>query len=322
MGQEKAIFADQVNVHDLPAIASYWSNKYLLPKLQKFGVSHPDDFLAKYLCEASSRTGSGRPRFASLGAGNCDTELRVAQQLVDAGLEDFQIDCLDINTAMLKRGKENARQAGLENKVLPVECDFNTWRPDQEYDGVMANQSLHHVLELETLFDAVQGGLKPNGLFVASDMIGRNGHQRWPEALALVREFWTELPDTYRHHLQLRRAEPEYLDWDCAQEGFEGIRAQDILPLLVERFGFEVFIGFGNLVDPFIDRGFGHHFDPERDWDRDFIDRVHARDEAELERGSIKPTHMLAVMSVDRQTTCRYLGRLSPAFSVRPADPV
>ena len=42
---------------------------------------------------------------------------------------------------------------------------------------------------------------------------------------------------------------------------FEGIRAQDILPLLVERFTFDEFIGFGNVIDPFVDRSFGPNFD-------------------------------------------------------------
>ena len=184
----------------------------------------------------------------------------------------------------------------------------------------MANQSLHHVLELEALFDAVAAALHPRGLFVVSDMIGRNGHQRWPEALAIVREFWRELPESYRYNLQLRRQEDEVLDWDCSVEGFEGVRAQDILPLLLERFGFETFLAFANLIDPFIDRGFGHHFDATSERDRDFIDRVHLRDEAELMAGTIKPTHMLATLSLDRGAACRHRANLSPAFCVRRAE--
>jgi len=34
----------------------------------------------------------------------------------------------------------------------------------------------------------------------------------------------------------------------------------------------------------------------DRLWDREFIDRVHERDEAELAAGRIKPAHMFAVM--------------------------
>lgn len=119
---------------------------------------------------------------------------------------------------------------------------------------------------------------------------------RWPEAAAIVQEFWQELPSNYRRNVQLRRRERRFLDWDCSVASFEGVRAQDILPLLIERFDFEMFFGFGNLIDPFIDRSFGPNFDADAAWDREFIDRVHTRDEAEIRAGRITPTHMLAVL--------------------------
>ena len=317
IAQENATFADQVDVHALPEIFHYWSNRYLLPMEQVFGFQHPEDFLAKHLLDSSRRTGAARPHFVSLGSGNCDAEVRIAQDLRRRGLHDFVLECIDINPAMLERGLQLAREAGLENVVVPVAGDFNRWTPTRRYDGIMANQSLHHVLGLEDLFDAIRGALAPGALFVVSDMIGRNGHQRWPEALDIVRESWKELPDAYRYNRQLQRPEPEFLDWDCSVEGFEGIRSQDILPLLVERFGFEFFLAFGNVIDPFIDRGFGHNFDPLRDWDRDFIDRVHARDEAELMAGRIKPTHMMAVMTADTNAVCTCRAHLTPRFCIR-----
>jgi hypothetical protein len=152
------------------------------------------------------------------------------------------------------------------------------------------------VVALEHLFDVVGASLQPHGRFIVSDMIGRNGHQRWPEALAIVRELWRDLPPSYRYNRQLQRYEPEFLDWDCSTSGFEGIRAQDILPLLLDRFGFDMFLGFANVIDPFIDRGFGPNFSADSQSDREFIDRVHERDQAEIDAGSIKPTHMFAVM--------------------------
>lgn len=316
--QENQRFANDRDVHALPAIYHYWSNKYLLPMELEFGARHPEDFLATYLHAAVSRTGSARPRFVSLGAGNCDAEVRIAQALVERGLADFTLECLDINPAMIDRGRALAAEAGVGHLVVPVCEDLNQWRPARVYDGVMANQSLHHMVALESLFDAVHGALlDARAAFVISDMIGRNGHQRWPEALAIVREYWRELPPSYRFNLQLQREEPQFLDWDCSVEGFEGIRSQDILPLLLERFGFEVFLGFANVIDPFIDRGFGHHFDPSNPRDLAFIDKVHARDEAEMAAGTIKPTHMLAVLSIDPGVTCRYRGNLSPRASVR-----
>lgn len=292
-------FRDETEVHALPPIFHYWSDRYVRPKLESFGFSHPDGFFLTYIEACCARAGTNVDRtrdIISLGAGNCDTEVRLARALLDRGRSDFVIECLDLNDAMLDRGRTLAAEQGVGAHIKPVRGDFNEWQPGKSYDCIIANQSLHHVLALEHLFSGVADGLAAHGRFVVSDMIGRNGHQRWPEALAIVREFWSEMPAAYRYNRQLRRQDDEFLDWDCSISGFEGIRAQDILPLLVERFSFDMFIGCGNVIDPFVDRGFGPNFSIDSQWDRDFIDRVHARDEAEIAAGRVKPTHMFAVM--------------------------
>jgi len=236
--------------------------------------------------------------------------------LRERGIERFSIECLDITTPMLDRGRALVASMDLSCHFRFTCGDFNLWQPQESYDVVMANQSLHHVTDLEHLFEAIRTAIGEGGIFITSDMIGRNGHQRWPEALAIVREFWRELPEGYRYNRQLRRHEPEFLDWDCAVEGFEGVRAQDILPLLVQRFGFDLFYAYGNVIDPFIDRGFGPHFDPDRASDREFIDRVHARDEAEILAGNITPTHMIAAMRRSQLGLVRSWRHLTPAFCV------
>ncbi len=319
--QEQEIFAGQTDVNELPAIFHYWSHTYLRPKLEHFGCANPDEFFANAL-QAALHDAPQRPaRFVSLGAGNCDTEVRVAQILAARGLRDFVLECVDINPVMLERGTVLARDAGLSEQVVPVSGDFNDWQPARRYDAAMANQSLHHVVNLEGLFDTIAANLPAHGRFVISDMVGRNGHLRWPEALAIVREFWSELPPDYRYHRQLLCQWDEFTDFDCSGEGFEGIRAQDILPLLTERFGFESFLGFANVVDPFIDRGFGGHFDAESARDRDLIDRIHARDEAEMLTGTVKPTHLMAVMrSLPYAGATRVWQHMTPQHSLRVPD--
>jgi SAM-dependent methyltransferase len=262
------------------------------------------------------------PCFVSIGSGNCDTEVEVAKLLQERGLASFRIECVDINPDMLERGRKLAADEGLTDVVVPISGDFNSWEPARMYDGIFANQSLHHVVNLEGLFDAMYLALDERGSLVVNDMIGRNGHMRWPEALAPLQAFWKELPPEYRYNQQLKRMEEEFDDWDCSQYGFEGIRSQDVLPLLAERFEFETFTGFGNVVDIFIDRSFGHHFDAEGEWDRDFIDRVHAYDEAGLATGTLTPTHMLAILRKQPVAEPFFSRGLSPYRSIRdPAAP-
>jgi 2-polyprenyl-3-methyl-5-hydroxy-6-metoxy-1,4-benzoquinol methylase len=314
--QEIDRFAQEEVVNDLPPIFHYWSNKYLRPRLETFGFSYPEDFFAQQIARQITRKGQG-VRVISIGAGNCDGEVRIATLLRERGFRDFTIECFDLTPAMLERGAEYATSQGLQSHFQFTCGDFNRWTPQDRYDVVMANQSLHHVTELEALFDAVDQAIGDDGLFVTSDMVGRNGHMRWPEALKIVREFWKELPEAYRYNLQLNWKSRKFLNWDNSQEGFEGIRAQDILPLAIARFGFDFFYAHNNLIDPFIDRSFGPHFQLEKDWDRQFIDRLQARDEAEIEAGRIKPTHMFAVMRRDRHVTPIVWGHLTPQFCVR-----
>ncbi|MEP6717421.1 MAG: class I SAM-dependent methyltransferase [Terriglobia bacterium] len=315
LAAEVRVYEDRVDIHDLPPVFHYWSTHHVLPALNALGVAGPTDLFLQNLVQETP----GRRRFASLGAGNCDLEISLALALRKAGHDDFVLDCLELNPAMLERARLSARRAGVEDLLAFVQSDLNHWIPQAEYDAVIANQSLHHVLSLESLFGEIKRALRPGGRFVISDIIGRNGHLRWPEALEIVHEFWRKLPPSYRWNRRALCYEEIFADHDCSCEGFEGVRAQDILPLLLNDFHFRFFFPFGNAIDPFIDRSFGPNFDVSRECDRAFIDRVHQCDEAQIASGRLSPTHMMAVVSAEPAECCAFPGNLSPSFCLRPS---
>lgn len=315
--RELETFNECINVHELPEIFHYWSNKHLRPMLEEHGISHPDDLFANNMFDNALSCNIAKPTFVSIGSGNCDTEVRVAKLLKNKGLQEFCIDCIELNGNMLKRGYDLATQEGVLENLSFIESDFNNWKSNKEYASVIANHSLHHVQNLEGLFSEIKNSLNKNGSFIVNDMIGRNGHQRWPEALEAVNNFWKELPESYRYNHQLKRFEEVYENWDCSTEGFEGIRSQDILPLLVKNFHFQLFIGFGNVTDIFIDRGFGHNFDVNKKSDTDFIDKIHQFDEDSIRNGAIKPTKVMAVMKKHPPIEPIYSRGFSPKFCIR-----
>ncbi len=329
-GAEPTSYADRVkdeldhfgqveNVHDLPAIYNYWSEGHLRPLLKELGFPSLDSF---FLDPLVARCGRGPTvRVVSLGSGNGELELGLAGSLRAAGFDNFSIRRLELNEAMRERAASQAEAVGLGPFLIDEEADLNFWEPSEEHDVVIANHSLHHVCELERLFGVVHRSLALDGVFIVNDMIGRNGHMRWPEALDLLQRIWAEMPDRYRFNHQLKRHEERYENWDCSTEGFEGVRAEDILPLLNSCFHPEVFLAFANVIDVFIDRGFGHNFDPEHGEDREFIESVARFDEAALALGLVKPTHLIAHYRRER-VECRFIPPLSPSFSVRdPAAP-
>ncbi len=314
---EKANYHDCIKVDDVPAIHGYWYNKFIVPKLNSLGYLSEDDFYMKNILRRIDSHNCREIRGVSIGTGNCEFEVSIAQQLRDAGIASFSIECVDFNQAMLDRGQILAKQAGVLEHITPVQCDFNRWVPNCEYDFVIARWSLHHVVNLEGLFDRIKQAMKPTSVFLSSDMIGRNGHMRWPESLAIVNEYWKRMPDEYKYNPMLAKNTELYENFDCSRAGFEGIRAQDILPLLLERFHFDVFIGFSNIIEPFVDRAAGRNFDPSREWDRAFIDEVHRRDELEFVKGSVKPTQMFACMSNCNSGRAECIEPMTAQFSVR-----
>jgi SAM-dependent methyltransferase len=318
--REIANFRNVRNVHDLPDIFHYWSQKFLLPKFQALNIPGITELFVRYVADACRSQPGELCHVASLGTGNCEAEIAMAEQLMASGMTTFQLDCIEVNPHMLARGKELAASKQMLPYLRFVESDVKSWSCDEHYAVIVANQSLHHFQDLEVLFDKIRSAIGESGVFVVSDVIGRNGHMRWPEALEVIHEIWKTMPERYKYNHLLSRYERMYENWDCSVGGFEGIRAQDILPLLADTFEFELFLAYGNIIDIFIDRAFGHNFDIQADADKEFIERIAQLDEELLAAGTIKPTHLIASMRNSSTMNRQVYRHFTPAFCLRSTD--
>ena len=306
-------------MHDLPGIFNYWSSKYISPNFFSLtGSTNSTDFYVSYFQQALKDTNS--KFLLSIGSGDCSIEIDIVKKLLSKGERDFFFICLELSPLFVEKARIQIDKEGLGDIIAVSKTDLNNWEPKTSFAGVMAHHSLHHILNLEHVFGLIKKHLAPNGKFVTSDIIGRNGHMRWPEALSIVRQIWEHLPRKYKYSNQSNRYYDYFENWDCSVEGFEGIRAQDILPLLIKSFSFEVFFGFGNLIDTFIDRNFGPNFNPENKDDIQFIDTLHALDEKLISEGILKPTGIIAAMTNKQIDKPRLYNNWSPEFAVR--DPL
>jgi SAM-dependent methyltransferase len=304
----------------MPPAHDYWSNKYLRPEVERvFGVTGPAEIYAHECIRAFRECGTRR--VVSIGCGRGDTEVQIARRLRELGEDDFRIECLELVPALCERGRRFAAENDVAGHVEFVEADMNAWAPDAAgaYAVVIANQVLHHVVELEHLFDAVRRALAPRGILATRDMIGRNGHRCWPEAKAVVDELWAALPRRFTYDVRFERFYERYPDRDLSAEGFEGIRAQDILPLLLERFHADRFVGFGGLVERFFGRGFGANFRMDDEGDRALVDLIYLINRRLIDAGVIKPTQMVASLRLEPGEERHGFG-WSPAFCLRPPD--
>jgi SAM-dependent methyltransferase len=308
-------------VRRLPAVYGYWAKRYLRPKLESVGIASLKRFYVDTVAGLCRANAGALTEIVSVGAGNCKNEIRLAGELRAMGVENFRIDCLDISPHMLERGREEAQKHDLLARLGFVETDIKEWDVTQgTYTACLAIQSLHHFVELEAVFAKVRQAIAPGGWFVVHDMIGRNGHMRWPEALRYIEEIWDQMPDRYKYNHQLKCFDAEYVNRDWSRHSFEGIRAQDILPLLLEFFYFEVFVGFGNVIDPFISRAFGPNLKPRRQDDRDFIDKVARLDDRLIDEGTVKPTHLIGILRTEPVAEMKYYGARTPQHCLRPPE--
>jgi len=314
--QQQQQYASGAEIHALPGIFDYWASRYVLPQIQQaFGANSITEIYAKPLAVLAQT--HARCRFLSIGSGDCSEEIKIAQHLLAHGCSGFEIVGLEVADNLIAEGNAAIGRAGLDAFVKTQFFDVNRQAIDGPVHAYIAHHSLHHIVELERLFDLIERTLTAEGHFVTCDMIGRNGHMRWPETLQRVEEIWTSLAEAKKFHWQFKETHHAFVNWDCTYEGFEGVRAQDILPLLLQRFSFAAFAACGGFVDPFVERGYGPNFSPDNAEDRAFIDRVATENDALLEAGTIKPTMMFADMVKKGPVETRVVGPRTPQHCVR-----
>lgn len=319
-------YADVEDMHVSSAAAGYLNTKYLSPKFQAvFGTTDVAEIYGRTLAAALGRTGGGT--LISLGAGYGSLEVGVVGWLKQNCALPFRMIGTDLSPILVERATAAASEAGLGDLLSFQVLDLNGSFPFPEgLAGIMVNHALHHFVELEHIFAEIDRLLHPEGTFVTFDMIGRNGHMRWPETLALTREIWSGLPARYKWNHQRSQLFEEFDNWDCSVEGFEGIRAQDILPELLKRFRFESFVANLGLADVFMSPGFGPNFDPSEPRDAAFLDEVQRVEDTLIAQGVIKPIQMFAAMRTFRSATCPPVPRVfraeTPERSLRRPKPV
>ena len=284
--------------HSIPSMFTWWASTYLSPRLVNvFGCADIPAIFASEIARRANESNNMEVRVVSLGSGDCEFE-RSVHELLPQGI-DAKWTCTDLNPAVTEHARRVLSEHGHGKSFNFQTLDLNLEFVQGQYDIVLINHSLHHFLNLEFIFEGIGKCLARDGRILVSDMIGRNGHMRWPEALGVVESLWASLPDGYRFNNHAKCVEGlDFNNYDCTSNGdFEGVRAQDILPLLLKNFSFEKFVGFGNIPDVFLDRAYGPNFSPAREFDVNFIKLCERLNTHFVDSGFVKPTMMIGVLT-------------------------
>ncbi|MGH7789315.1 MAG: methyltransferase domain-containing protein [Candidatus Binatia bacterium] len=139
----------------------------------------------------------------------------------------------------LSRGVIRKVRAGLglgwtqrrSGRVRFIRTDLNfAALPANTYDVIWSSGCLHHIINLEHLFDQVARALRPGGLFALRDYVGERRMQFAPARLARINALLAEVPAEFR---RIERVEPAPLN---ERSPFCGVRSNEILGLAEARF--------------------------------------------------------------------------------------
>jgi ubiquinone/menaquinone biosynthesis C-methylase UbiE len=253
----------------------------------------------KEVCRIACRREN--PRLLSLGCGFGGHELHVARRLRPG----YELIALDLNPSLYTEAQRRAAAEGMNVEFRPADLNFVDF-PEASFDVIYAIASLHHMLNLEHLFGAIRRGLKPDGRLVIVDMIGKNQVLHWKENVEFAAKVIRRLPRRYRP-----RAGSFWKNWwfdpyliinryvePTEQVGMEGIRQEDIEPLLNEWFVAEKvfrYNGFMRLIatNPYL----GARLDPDREDDRRYLEKLIALDYKSVQSGRLRATELFGVFS-------------------------
>lgn len=278
----------------LPPIFHYWTGRYVADEARRLGFGSAEALYRDRIVQRSRETGES-VCVASAGCGAAAMEIELARGLKSDGIPVL-ITCFDFNPGLMRHAEDMAQAAGVADTMRFEVRDCNQPFALPLQDVIIVNQFFHHVTALETFCASLRQSLAPEGVLLSSDVIGRNGHQLWPDVALVVQRFWAGLLPAQRHDRHFGHIREDYRSIDHAAYSNEGVRAQDVVACLLAAFDFELFYSFGGAVMPFVERRIGFNFDAADAGDRAFIDAVQEADAKALAEERYPASNMVAAL--------------------------
>jgi SAM-dependent methyltransferase len=222
----------------------------------------------------------------SLGAGACGIEISFARRIHSA-----RITCVDVNSTLLEQARAKASAEGREMRFETA--DLNTIElPAAAYDVVFCHAALHHVIQLEHLFEQIRRTLRPGGELIVVDVITPNGYRMRPATRAIVNTLWPAIPPRFRiNHTAYSEPRLDLDVWeaDTSAMSMECIRSQDILPLLQVNFETRHFVPYYSISRRFFDTMYGPNYELTNRLDRTIFEFIWELDQHYIGTGELEP---------------------------------
>jgi SAM-dependent methyltransferase len=267
--ETKTIWDNSVDQYQKKGFKLYWE---LLPAVEEYQLrSMTGNRHLHFFWQTLNfvRENIGERDLRALLVGCSEWNPSIEERLIGSGAFS-SVKVIDIAKGLLERQKA----ISFERKIRGIEyvCqDLNEIALERNaYHLIWSVGTIHHIVNLEHLFDQMRESLRENGVLVMREYIGPNLLQFTEEQLAIVNEILKVLPEKYKKTYTglikeaVRNPDISQL---MAADPSESIRSNDIMAVMKERFDvFKVCYTGGTILHPLLD-GIASNFENSEEAD-------------------------------------------------------
>jgi SAM-dependent methyltransferase len=219
------------------------------------------------------------------------------------------ITACDFASETVAAAEKTARAEGL-NQIRYQVCNLETEPlPEGPFDAVVANDVLHHITNLEGLYERIHETLVPGGKLLFNEYVGPNRFQYSDARMAVINRYFRLIPDHLRFNPYWSglfwsrfRVDPEKL---AADDPTEAVRSEDVLPLARRYFDVEAEYPYGGgLLNPLLYEVIAN-FDEQNPYDKRLLQTLCEAEDRLTRSGVIEPDFYV------------FVGRRKPSLAVR-----
>ncbi|HWY89537.1 MAG TPA: class I SAM-dependent methyltransferase [Solirubrobacteraceae bacterium] len=216
------------------AVRSWWQSPVVVGEIQRRVTGEANKRVEEYFRDRYCPTPFGRALSLCAGGGQMEQsmlELGVCQEILG----------IDISEARVEHA--NAAIPDVLHGRLAFEChNLETWRPDGQFDLLLARDVLHHITRLEELCEALEELLPPGSLLYVDEYVGPARFQWTDRQLEVIERLLGRLSpplvaDLVEPALGSRRhAQRPTIESMIAADPSESVRSDEITAILGARF--------------------------------------------------------------------------------------
>lgn len=224
-------------------------------------------------------------KMISIGSGVCSHEIELAKLN-----PNWHITCLDFSEKLLQSAAETAKREGLTNMDFLAEDIYKYRLPDDYYDIVLFNSSLHHFKNLNDFVGNICKSMAVNGKLIINEFVGPNRLQYDKKQLREINHCLHLIDKPYRKIFKANIYKNRYYGSGLLRmiisDPSECVDSAGILPAIKINFKTIEERGYGgNLLMPVL-KDISHHFIDLDERKKSCIERVFSYEDNYLKQNS------------------------------------